>query len=326
MCKKTAVLIITTFYLGVGEVKIKFATLAPSSSSWGRCLSQIARSVRNKTDKNVLIKVYYGAKMGDEEEMAKKITVGQLDGAAFTGNGLGHVCSEARVVEMPFLFNSSEEVRHIYDLLEYDLNFYFKKNKFHLISLTETGNAYFFSKASIHNLTDVSKTKMWVWKGDRVAEVMMQAVGIPAIAINFTEVIPSLQTGLIDGFYCTLTAAISLQWHLEAKYLLNQPACNVSGGVVMSEVGWNKLSPEEQKILTQESKKYIKILEKKNHQSDKETLELLKQNGYQINAYNGDFNEFSEIRNQVVKKMIDLKIFPESLYRKVETDLKRYRK
>ena len=232
----------------MAEVRIKFATLAPSSSSWGKSLSMMARAVRSRTDKNVLIKVYYGAKMGDEIEVAKKMAVGQLDGAAFTGNGLGQVCLEARVMEVPFLFNSSSEVRHVYELLEDDINVYFEKNKFHLISLTETGYAYFFSKSDIRNFDDVRKSKMWAWKGDQVANIIMQEVDIPSIAINFTEVIPSLQTGVIDGFYCTPTAAISLQWHLEAKYMLDQPICNVSGGSSCQRLAGINYLPKNKKL------------------------------------------------------------------------------
>ena len=156
--------------------------------------------------------------------------MGQLDGAAFTGNGLGHVCREARVMEIPFLFDAAAEVDYVYERLEDDLNIYFKKNGFHLIGLSETGYAYFFSQVDIKNLADVRKSKMWSWKGDELAEVIMRALEVPDIPINFTEVISSLQTGLIDGFYCTPTAAVSLQWYTEAKYFLNQPICNVTGG------------------------------------------------------------------------------------------------
>ena len=82
------------------------------------------------TEKKIKIKVYYGGQMGDEAEIAKKIQVNQLDGAAFTGNGLGYVCPEARVLEIPFLFdNNFAKTDKIYQVMEKKLQSYFKKKK-----------------------------------------------------------------------------------------------------------------------------------------------------------------------------------------------------
>lgn len=323
--KKITLILFFLMTYGLAEVRIKFATLAPKSSAWGRCLSLVAREVWKKTDKQVLIKVYYGAQMGDEEEMAKKITVGQLDGAAFTGNGLGYVCHESRVMEVPFLFNSYEEVDYVYKHLENELNIYFKKNNFYLLGYLDAGYAYFFSQVNIKNFQDIRESKMWMWKGDTLAEVFMRVLEVPAIAIGFTEVVPSLQTGLIDGFYCTPTAAISLQWHLDAKYLLDQPFCSVTSGLVMAEKSWQKLSPNQQDLLIRSVKNHVAVLKKKSRQSDRETIQLLaKERGYQINDFNGDTKEFAIIREKSVNKMIAKGFFTESLYSQVEKTLQQY--
>ena len=116
------------------NVSLKFASLAPKSSSWGRCLSGIAREMYKSTDKKIRIKVYYGGQMGDEAEIAQKMQVSQLDGAAFTGNGLGHICPEARVLEIPFLFdNDFAKTDKIYQEMGKKLQPHFKKEKTRII-------------------------------------------------------------------------------------------------------------------------------------------------------------------------------------------------
>lgn len=325
------VILATVFLLalmvyGEEQKRIKFATLAPQSSAWGKCISSIAREVWKKTEKQVAIKIYYGAQMGDEKEMAEKIEVGQLDGAAFTGNGLAYVCREARVMELPFLFNSYEEIDYVYHRMKKGISTHFQKKGFRLLGYLDAGYAYFFSQADIKNFQDIRKSKMWIWKGDKLAEIFMEVLGIPAIAIGFTEVVPSLQTGLIDGFYCPPTAAISLQWHLEAGYLLDQPFCSVTSGLVLAEKVWQKLSPKEQNIFIQSIEKHVVTLRNQNRDSDKQTLELLgKKKEYQINKFDGDTQEFTMIREKIVKKMVAKGFFTDALYRQVQTNLKKYR-
>ncbi len=278
-------LMASTISVVAQEIEIRFATLAPKSSAWGKCLSKTAQQLYNDTDKKIKLKVFYGGQMGDETEMVDKINFNQLEGGAFTGNGLGKICVEARVLEIPGMFKTGSEVDYVYDRVEDDLNKYFaKKGKgFYLISLSETGFAYFFSKKDIKNIDDIRKTKMWIWKGDKLVLEFMNMLNIPAVPVNFTEVVSSLQTGLIDGFYVTPTGAVSLQWNNEIKTMLDMPITSVTGGLVISMDSWNKLSQAQKTLFRNIAKKNVKELMIANRQADSDTITLLKQNGVKIN-------------------------------------------
>jgi TRAP-type C4-dicarboxylate transport system substrate-binding protein len=274
-----------TSVLSADEIEIRFATLAPKSSAWGKFLSKTTAQLFNETDKQVKLKVFYGGAQGDESEMVDKINFNQLEGGAFTGNGLGKICIESRVLEIPGMFKNGAEVDYVYERMEDDLNKYFiKKGKgFYLISLSETGFAYFFSKKDIKCMEDIRKTKMWIWKGDKLVLEFMNQFNIPAVPVNFTEVVSSLQTGLIDGFYVTPTAAVSLQWNNEIKTMLDMPITSVTGGLVISLESWNKLSPKQKATFKSVAKRNVKELMVANRQADLDTINLLKQNGVKIN-------------------------------------------
>lgn len=265
------------------EVRIRFASLAPQSSAWGKCLSGIARDVYKET-KEVKIQVFYGGTMGDEGEIGDKIGYKQLDGGAFTGNGLGRITPEVRVLEIPGLFSKSSEADYVYDRIEKDLQPYFAKKGYYLISLAETGFAYFFSKKNISSVDDIRKTKMWMWKGDRLAVEFMKALKIAPIQVNFTEVVSSLQTGLIDGFYATPYGAAALQWDKEASFMLDMPMVDVTGGLVMSMDSWNKLSAKQKEVMSSVTKRFVRELTLANRTSDAETIQLFKKNGLAVNA------------------------------------------
>lgn len=263
------------------KLKISFATLAPKASTWGKMITEIVREVYKKTDKKVLIRVYYGGVQGDEHEIEKKIRFHQIDGGFFTGNGLGAVAHEARILEVPG-YVEQDNVDKVYREIHPLLNKYFHKHGYELLGLMEVGYAYFFSKKPIANIHDISQTKMWVWRGDQLANKMMKMFQIPAIAVDFTEVIPSLQTGLIDGVYATPTALISLEWQKEVEYMLDLPITLVSSGVVFSKKKWETLEPSVQKIIrqavTKKIDKYKPIIKK----TDAQSIEVLRKNSLKI--------------------------------------------
>lgn len=292
--------------------EISFATLAPKSSAWGKLIKNIARDVYKASDKQLIIRVFYGGVHGDEKEMEEKIRFRQLDGGFFTGNGLGLVAQEARVLEVPGLIRNYTQLDYVYDNIIDNLNPYFVKNGYVLIGLLDVGYAYFFSKENISSLNDIRKTKMWIWKGDQLVESAMKSLEIPAIPVSFTEVIPSLQTGYINGVYTTPTALVSLQWHKEINYRLDLPITLVSSGVVLSKKVWDLLSAQEKKWINDSTTKNLKASRKVLRASDEKTLKVLGTQNIKTLKYQGSPEEFYQ-KTIGIKKQ-----FPASLVKRVE--------
>ena len=93
--------------------ELKFATLAPPGTTWMNLLQEWADTVREESEGQLVFKIYPGGVQGDEPDVLKKIRFGQLHGGAFTGYGLGHIYSPVRVLELPFLFNSHDEIDYV---------------------------------------------------------------------------------------------------------------------------------------------------------------------------------------------------------------------
>lgn len=292
--------------------EITFATLAPKSSTWGKLIRDIARDVYKASDKKLIVRVFYGGVHGDEKEMEEKIRFKQLDGGFFTGNGLGLVCDESRVLEVPGLIRNYKQLDYVYDRILDDLNPYFAKNNYVLLGLLDVGYAYFFSKEKINGLDSIRRSKMWIWKGDRLVESVMKKLNIPAVPVSFTEVIPSLQTGYINGVYTTPTALVSLQWHKEVRYRLDFPITLVSSGVVLSKKVWDSLTAQEKKWLQKSSLAQLKTYRKIIRKSDKKTLKLLEEQNIQTLAYRGSVQDFYS------KTLLTKSQFPNTLVKKVE--------
>ena len=97
---------------------------------------------------------------------------------------------------------------------------------------------------------------MWTWQGDPVPLALFKAYGITPIPLTLPDVLPSLQSGLIDTFYGPPLAILALQWFTKARYISALPITYVMGAFVLSKQQWQKLSPEQQTVVRETETKY----------------------------------------------------------------------
>src|SRR4030042_6015297 len=104
-------LFLTQFAVG-GEKGslIKLGTLAPEGSSWMKTFNAINTEVMRKTGNTVRFRIYPGGILGDEMDMLRKLKIGQIQGVALTSAGLSTLFNEIDVLQVPFLFQTYEEV------------------------------------------------------------------------------------------------------------------------------------------------------------------------------------------------------------------------
>jgi TRAP-type C4-dicarboxylate transport system substrate-binding protein len=65
------------------------------------------------------------------------------------------------------------------------------------------------------------------------------------VPLNITDVLTSLQTGIINTVYTTPYACLSLQWFTRLKYMTAVPITHAMGAVVVSKARWDKLNPAQ---------------------------------------------------------------------------------
>ncbi len=182
-------------------VPIKFATLAPEGSTWMQTLRAMDEELRKASGGRVHLTLYPGGVAGDEIDVLRKIRIGQLHGGAFSGVGLGAVLPAVRVLELPLLFQNPGEVDYVTATMEEKFARAFEEQGFVLLAFAEAGFVHLFSKKAIRHREDLNRVKIWTWQGDPLALAMFRAYQVAPVPLALPEVLPSLQTGLIDAFY-----------------------------------------------------------------------------------------------------------------------------
>lgn len=125
-----------------------------------------------------------------------------------------------------------------------------------------------YCNAPISGLTDIKGKK--VRTGNRTLADFVSALGGSAVTLTFTEVVPALQTGVVD---CAITGTLSgytAKWFEVTDYVYTLP---VGWSQVVHSVNndtWDSLAPEVQTFLENE----IRDLEERIWvAADKETME-----------------------------------------------------
>ncbi len=261
---------------------IKFATVAPEGSTWMNIMREYDEAVRDESGGRLRFKIYGGSSQGEDNVVLRKIRLGQLHSAGFTGVGLGEIAPKVRILDAPFLFRNYKEVDHLYETLGKEFKKTFEENDYVLLGWAEVGFVYVFTNTPVRTLDDLSGVRMWMWEGDPVAEATFKALNINAIPLSVIDVLTSLQTGLIDGAYTSPLAAIALQWFTRVKYMMGVPIADASGAVVISKKKFDLLPEDLQEILLRNGRKYMRMLTERSREENASSIKTLEKNGIQI--------------------------------------------
>jgi len=264
------------------KFQIKFATLAPEGSSWMKIMHAIDDEVRVRTDNRLGFKFYPGGVQGDEKEVLRKIRNGQLHGGGFTGFGLGAIVSDTRVLEMPFMFDSLDELDHVRGRIEGQLKDLFAAKGYLNLGWVDVGFIYIFSNEAIANPDDLQQAKMWVWAGDPLAELFFKAFGLSPIPLAAPDVLTSLQTGVIDAAYASPLACVALQWFTRIDYMTDVPITHGLGAALVSQKALRKVDAADVAILNEVAGPLLRELTELTRVQNVEALGEMEKEGIEV--------------------------------------------
>lgn len=297
---------------------IKFATVAPEGSTWMKHMRRLDQTIKEKSKGEIGFRLYAGGIAGDELDVLRKIRIGQLHCAAFSGVGLGKVLPEVRVLDLPFLFKDYQQVDLVHEELKPFFAEAFKKNGFEFLAWAEVGNVHLFSKKPIEKVEDLSQLKVWTWSGDPISKTTFSFMGTNPIPLAITDVTTALNTGMIDTVYAPPLGALALQWYVYLKYMTAMPLTHSTGAVLLSRSLYEKLPDHLSKLLSNEFESAMADLTNDLRAQADESVSLLKKSGLTILPMppENELKKFLKVHDEVAKDLTG-KIYPQELLERV---------
>ena len=262
--------------------ELRLATLAPSGSPWMEVLDKAAAETKDKTSGRVTLKYFEGGQQGDERDFVRKIKLGQLDGAAVTAVGLSMIDESIRVLELPMMFESAEELDYVADKLWPYFQKKFEAKGFKLQDRGEVGWIYFLSKGRVDKLADLRGQKLWMWGDDRLVGAVFKKLGLNGVPLGVPEVDAALTSGKIDACYSSPVAAVALQWYSKVKFMTSMPMSFAIGATIVSNEAYKKVTPQDAKLIEDISRANAKKLRKTIRKANEDAKGTMSRKGVQV--------------------------------------------
>jgi TRAP-type C4-dicarboxylate transport system substrate-binding protein len=234
------------------QVKIRVGSTVPTDSPWEEALDTYIKEVHRRVGPDKLtFRKYLGGQLGGEIEMARSLRLGTLDMAVLSLAGLaeGLGMPELQVLEMPFLFESNEEVDYVLSKMFPELDRRLQEKGVVLILLGVNGWRNFGSRERpILSPSDLKGLKMRAQEAAVYTE-MYKALGATPIPLPTPEVLLALKNKMVDGFDQTVVFAMATGWMQQIKHYTLTQHIYQAGAIVMSKKVFDKLSPDLQAAL-----------------------------------------------------------------------------
>lgn len=331
--RKILVLVAVIFSLNLQAQEIytlKFATLVPADTAWMKAVDAWAHQVTQKSNGQLVFKMYPGGVMGDEPDVLRKLRSQQLQGAFFTGYGVGRIFSPARVLEMPFFFKDTDESDYVRKQLMPEIEKGFRNNGYELIGWPEVGFIHFFSKQPVRSLAELKTRKLWLWQGDPLGEAFADVAGIAPIPLSIVDVYTQLAAkyGSIDTVYNAPFGAMAMQWHTKLKYATNIPMTNALGALIIDSRFFNKLPADLQKLLQTSGQELGEQITRLGREDNQHSMEILKRDGmiFQWDWNDAEWQELLTLRDKAAARLAESGYIPQDYFERSRNLLEQYRK
>jgi len=225
-------------------ITIKLATVAPEKTPWHKAVLRMGKRWSEESGGQVKVKIFPGGVAGDEEDMLRKIKVGQLQAASLTGVGLARVSRSTLALQIPMLMQSYEELDFVREAIAPELEKTLEAAGYVVLNWGDAGWIHFFSTKPVENPADFKDLKIMVFAKDAKAETAWKAANFNPVPLASTDVMSGLQTGLIEAFASPPLYALSTQWFALANHMVPVKWTPLNGATVISKETWEKI-PED---------------------------------------------------------------------------------
>ena len=309
-----------------GPVKVRLGTLAPRGSSYYKHLQAMGEKWRQAPGGGVLLTMYPDGTMGTEADMVRRMRLGQLQAGMLTAAGLADIePGVAGLQNLPMMFRSLEEVDYIVEKLQPMLEKRLEEKGFVVLFWGDTGWVRFFSKQPVIRPDDLKKTKLFVRAGSAAELDSYRSVGINPVPLETVDILPNLQTGLINAVPLPPSIALAGQVDGAAPHMLVLDWAPLVGAAVITKKSWDAIPLEGREALRKAAMETGKLMKADGRRESVESVEAMRKRGLRVHAVTPEVEAEWRREAEAAYPKIRGVIVPEDMFDEVVKQLKAYR-
>jgi TRAP-type C4-dicarboxylate transport system substrate-binding protein len=308
------------------DKQLRIGTLATKNSLYHRQLMEVGEAWRTAQGAGAKYLVYPDGSQGGETDMVRRMRIGQLQGGLLSVVGLREIePSIAALQNMPLMFRSWEEVDYVREKIRPAMEKKFLDKGFVVLAWGDAGWVRFFSKEPAFAPNDYKKMKFFAWGSETEQQEIMKSLGYTPVPLETGDILPAIQTGMINAVPSTPYFALATQIYNTAGNMLDLNWAPIVGALVISKKAWDEMSPEGQAALREAGQKAGAQMRAKARQEVDEAVEAMKKRGLAVNKPNAEqMKEWNALADNLYPR-IRGKLVPADTFDEVLGHLKAFR-
>lgn len=231
------------------EQQLRIGTLAPKNSLYHRQLMALGEAWRTAQGGGKYL-VFPDGSQGGETDMVRRMRIGQLQGGLLSVVGLREIePSIAALQAMPLMFRSWEEVDYVREKMRPAMEKNFLDQGFVVLAWGDAGWVRFFSKKPARHPDDYKSMKFFAWGGEAEQQEIMKRLGYTPVPLETADILPAIQTGMIDAVPSTPYFALATQIYTSAPNMLDLNWAPIVGALIVTKKSWDAMSPATQQAV-----------------------------------------------------------------------------
>lgn len=321
----SAILTLALLFNPSHALTIKLGSLAPSGSPWDKALRKISAEWASISKGKVDLKIYPGGIAGGEDDMLRKMRIGQLNAAGLTGIGMCRVFPGILAVQIPLLVRTDKELYYVLEKMRPKFEKELEAKGFTVLIWSKVGWVHFFSKNPVVKPDDLRAHKLFNYAGDPDGIMAWKKAGFNPVPLSPTELMTSLQSGMVDAFSTTPLSAAAYQWFGLAKNMCGMKWAPLIGGIIVSTKTWEKIPADLRSQLQNAARKIGEEIQAEIDNADTEAVKIMKEHGLKVHPVSKEIEAqwLSEVKGGF--QMVVGKSFDEASYNEVVKHLKAFR-
>ena len=246
------VLVLSAWLHAQTTVRIRMGTVVPKGSLWDESLQYVRQDWRRISEGTVNVTIYPGAVLGDETEMVQQARQGRIQAVGLSSVGLSRIDSGVSCLQIPMMLESYDELDYVRDRIAPALERRIEEKGFKVLNWADGGWVHAFTKEPAPTPDDLRAMKLFTSVGDPETESLYKQFGFHVVPLSLTDMVTSLQTGMIDAF-----TTVPLFAQLDESYRLASNMTDVKwtplvGATVITLRAWEQI-PRQHRVALERS-------------------------------------------------------------------------
>lgn len=215
-------------------------------------MQNMADEVKKLTNGEVIIRIYPNSQLGNQRESMELVQAGSLDMAKSNASEMEAFEPSYGAFNVPYLFKDSNHYYKVLQDAEVGKKILEASKGKGFIGLTyyDAGSRSFYASKPIKTPADLKGLKVRVQPSPSALE-MVKLMGASPTPLAFGELYTALQQGVVDAAENNPTALTLMRHGEVSKFYSEDEHTIIPDVLLISEKSWEKLTPEQQKIIKQ---------------------------------------------------------------------------